>query len=267
MSETATDLVAEFVKARESIHRLDSLGGSESFFGKEHIFGQLLYEEHEKDGLTDKGCYCFKGLSWYGNIVSWEPTLRAIASFLAHGHTREDLEALQKWYCGINATLDQRCLSAYLAGAFSRDDIKALLVESDKVQAELKVAEEARLAAIPHLSPPEDAIPFRHLECLEDFAGNHSQPGAWADVHVNDAGQEVVTFGGCWIHYVEGDDVLSKFMDGERGCSVESRPNKVKQLKKMSAEANEDSFFKIVKFLEQNHADLKFSEEFKWEKE
>jgi len=258
-------IIEKFRKTEVSIHRLDVMGGTDSLFGKEHIFSQLLHDEHEKAGLTDNGMYCFKGLNWYGNIISWEPTLATIGAFLAHGFVRADLEALRDWWKGVNQTLDTACLSSYLDSAMKRDDIKELLAEAEKTRARFVAEEGSRLAAIPHLAPPEGALPYVHLECLEDFAGNSSQPGAWADVFVNESGQEVVTFGGCWVYYTEGDDVLSKFMEGERGCPVEARPAKVKQLKAMSAETNEDSFSRIVAFLEKNHSKLRFGEELKWE--
>ena len=232
-------------------------------FGREHIFSELLYDAHEKAGLTDNGCYCFKKLSWYGNIVSYEPTVEAVKAFLAHGFVRAELEELERWYKSINATLDQVCLSSYLRSILASSDMQPFLDEADKVRAEEEAAEEARLAAIPHTHPPEDALPYKHSECIEDFAGNHSQPGAWADVFVNESGQELVAFGGCWKHYCDGDG-LDRFMDGERGCPVEARPAKVKRLKKITADPD-NSFGGIIAFLEKEHAGLRFGEEFKWD--
>lgn len=259
-----SDVIAEFVKTRDGIGRLRSLGGVDTFFGKEHVFGELLHEEHEKAGETNKGCFCFKRLGWYGNIVSFEPTIAAVKAFLAHGYIREDLERLRDWYSGVNQTLDCLSLGVYLKHILLRPDIEALLVESSKRHAEAAESERVRLAAIPHAQPPDGAPVYRHKECIEDFAGNSGQPGAWSDVFVADDGSEVVTFGGGWAYYVEGD-ALTKFGDGERGCPVESRPEKVRQVKKLAADW-QCSFSNIVKFLQKNGAELRFGEEFRWAK-
>jgi len=189
MSDTATaepvatvDVIAEIVKTRDTLGRLRSLGGVDTFFGKEHVFGELLKEEHERAGETNKGCFCFKRLGWYGNIVSFEPTVAAVKSFLAHGYIREDLERLRDWYSGSNQSLDCLSLGVYLKHILLRPDIEALLVESGKRHAEAAEAEKVRLAAIPHVQPPDGAPVYRHRECIEDFAGNSGQPGAWSDV-------------------------------------------------------------------------------------
>jgi len=258
----STTILAKCRKTLDTLHRLDEMGGSGTMFGREHIFGELLYEAHERAGETDKGCFCFKKLGWYGNIVSWEPTIDAVKEFLTRGFTGADIEELIGWYSGINASPDQLLLSVYLKHILKRDDVRGLVAESDRKKAETDAAEAARLAAIPHTEPPADAPLYRHEECLEDFAGNHSQPGVWADVYVADDGSEVVTFGGCWGYFIEGDDVLAQFMDGERGCPVEARRSKVRELKKIADTDN--PFGGFLRFLEANHKSLRFGEEFRW---
>ena len=256
------NVIDKYHETMADIHRLSILGGSESLFGKEHIFVSLLRDEHEKDGLTS-GMYCFKGLNQYGNVVSWEPFLRATVSFIKHGFRGADLEELRDWW-GKNSSIDTACLGAYVSSALGREDIKAILAKADVKYAKALAEEEARIAAIPHLKPDEDALPYKHDECIEDFAGNHSQAGAWADTHVNESGQKIITFGGGWSEYCR-DGTLDKFMDGERGCPVEARPAKVEALyKKVDADADW-SFSVIIDFLNENKDGLRFSEEFKWD--
>ena len=110
---------------------------------------------------------------------------------------------------------------------------------------------------------PEGSLPYAHKECIEDFAGNSSQPGAWADVYEDENGKTIITFGGNWKHYCE-DGVLDKFMDGERGLPVEARQSKVKTLYKNVDNNPEESWEIIIAFLKENKDELKFGEEFKW---
>ena len=44
---------------------------------------------------------------------------------------------------------------------------------------------------------------MKHLACVSDFCGNHTHPGAWADLYEKPDGTKRVVLGGGWDFYGE----------------------------------------------------------------
>jgi len=56
-----------------------------------------------------------------------------------------------------------------------------------------------------------------HVECVSDFCGTHTHPGAWADIYQRKDGSQYIALGGGWAFYgkntptyVEESDPLYK---------------------------------------------------------
>ena len=82
------------------IGRVQHLGGTEPFFGRQAIFEDLLQEEHDRTS-TATGMYSYHGMEQYGNIVEWEPAKEACRRFVDEfGHEPEFLIRLRDWYDG-----------------------------------------------------------------------------------------------------------------------------------------------------------------------
>jgi hypothetical protein len=135
-------VVAELTRTRDSLYRLEKLGGPDSFFGMMHVFQELLLEEHDKVGEAFNGMYSFHGMGQYGNIISWVPVVLAIKQFLALGHTIERLESLRDWYQGDARQPDEKLLGAYLKMALAAEDIHAYIEQVEAADAKVKAQEE-----------------------------------------------------------------------------------------------------------------------------
>lgn len=113
MAELAT--VNEHLR---SMATFDRLGGADSFWGRKHVFEELLCEEHEAAGEgRAKGMYGFHGMEQYGNITVLEPSEAACARFIDDfGYTMDDLRELEEWYegRGPQGSIDAVTLAVYM---------------------------------------------------------------------------------------------------------------------------------------------------------
>jgi hypothetical protein len=123
MKKTSPDIrttnfqeAAECVAILNDMRTFDKLGGSDSFFGRLHVFSFLLMEEHSKAGESDRsrGCYRYKGMNQYGNIVSYHPSLKASERFVKEmGYTIENLKEIEKWFKG-QGSIDTVTMAIYI---------------------------------------------------------------------------------------------------------------------------------------------------------
>ena len=116
---TNIQVAAEAFAVLRDMATFDRLGGSDTFFGRLHVFKYLLKDEHAKAGETDsaKGAYRYRGMMQYGNIVSYEPSMSAAKRFIEMGYSEQHLMELQKWYRGKNVqgSVDAVALAIYLS--------------------------------------------------------------------------------------------------------------------------------------------------------
>ena len=85
--------------------KFDRLGGADSFFGRLHVFEEMLREQHDKAGEGhSNGMYSYHGMNQYGNIVCLVPSILAMQVFIEElGYTKENLEEIRKWYEGTGS--------------------------------------------------------------------------------------------------------------------------------------------------------------------
>lgn len=97
---TNEEALRKILSMSRDIHRVDKLGGRDSFFGMMEIFEIILKEEHEKDpNEPHEGMYRFKGMEQYGNIVSPDcvySTVKRCVETLKF--TKDEFDQLIKWY-------------------------------------------------------------------------------------------------------------------------------------------------------------------------
>ena len=88
-----SDIAGAF-RAFLDLHQFDRLGGSGSFFGRQHVLATLLREAHEAAGERWRGMQC------YMNCVCPEPTLAALRAWKDLGYTREQLFEQTEFWTG-----------------------------------------------------------------------------------------------------------------------------------------------------------------------
>jgi len=113
--------LAEIARTRDSIAKFDRLGGADTFFGRLHVFEEMLKEQHEAAGEgREKGMYGYHGMCLYGNIVCYQPTVIACHIFIEElGYTKENLEEIRAWYEGqgsIDCAMAHACIASFLRG-------------------------------------------------------------------------------------------------------------------------------------------------------
>jgi len=101
-------------ETQRSMAKFDKLGGSDSFFGRLYVFEEMLKEKHEAAGEgRGKGMYSYHGMNQYGNIVTLEPSILAIQTFIEElGYSEENLIEIQEWYEGC--TVDCVTMNIYI---------------------------------------------------------------------------------------------------------------------------------------------------------
>lgn len=97
---TNEEALRKILSMSRDIHRVDKLGGRDSFFGMMEIFEIILKEEHEKDPENPKtGMYRYKGLWQYGNIVLLPCVKSAVKRCVEElKFTKEEFDKLLNWY-------------------------------------------------------------------------------------------------------------------------------------------------------------------------
>lgn len=103
---------------------LEELGGRGSFFGMQHVFEEILEEEHIKIDGEEEGMYRYKGMEQYGNIVSPNAVSATFKRCRKdYSFTREEFESLSKWYSERDYGPDTKILGLCLKWSLE-DELK-----------------------------------------------------------------------------------------------------------------------------------------------